>query len=89
MTSPTYLRNIEKGETEKKSWYQYIFLRYTWKSEGKEGSLKAVYRPGDRSFNANSFSWYKKSRSGHINVSYPLALCSLLTELVCLEMSAE
>ena len=89
MTSPTYLRNVEKGETGKKSWYQYIFLRYTWKSEGKEGSLEVVCRPGDRSFNAKSFRWYKKSRSGDIQVSYPLALCSLFTELVCLDMSAE
>jgi hypothetical protein len=23
----TYLRNIEEGKTEKKSWYQYIFPR--------------------------------------------------------------
>jgi hypothetical protein len=22
----TYLRNIEKGKKEKKSWYQYVFL---------------------------------------------------------------
>jgi len=29
---PTYLRNIEKGKTKKKSWCQYVFLEVALKS---------------------------------------------------------
>jgi hypothetical protein len=32
----TYLRNIEKGKKEKKSWYQYVFLRLAWENEATE-----------------------------------------------------
>jgi len=34
--SPTYLRNIEKEKTEKKSWYQYIFLGGARENEATE-----------------------------------------------------
>ncbi len=33
-TAPTYVRNIQKGKKEKKSWYQYIFLGVAPKSLG-------------------------------------------------------
>jgi hypothetical protein len=32
-TTPTYIRNIEKGKREKKSWYQYVFLGLAWENE--------------------------------------------------------
>ena len=32
----TYLRNIEKGKKEKKSWYQYVFLGLVWENEATE-----------------------------------------------------
>src|SRR5713101_1208786 len=33
---PIYLRNIEKGKKEKKSWYQYVFLGLAWEHEATE-----------------------------------------------------
>jgi hypothetical protein len=43
---PTYIRNVEKAKEEKKSWYQYVFLGVTLKSEttgGRQGEeLNAV-----------------------------------------------
>ena len=34
---PTYIRNVEKAKKEEKSWYQYVFLGVTIKSETTEG----------------------------------------------------
>jgi hypothetical protein len=31
--NPYYIRNIEKGKREKKSWYQYVFLGLAWENE--------------------------------------------------------
>jgi hypothetical protein len=31
----TYLRNIQKGKREKKSWYQYVFLASRLREEGE------------------------------------------------------
>ncbi len=31
-----YLRNIERAKKEKKSWYQYVFLRLVWENEATE-----------------------------------------------------
>jgi hypothetical protein len=49
---PTYLRNIEKGKKEKKSWYQYIFLGVAWENEATEEvrrmGVSAPYRPINR-----------------------------------------
>jgi hypothetical protein len=32
----TYLRNIEKGKKEKKSWYQYVFLGVARENEATD-----------------------------------------------------
>ena len=33
---PIYIRNIEKGKKEKKSWYQYVFLGLARENEATE-----------------------------------------------------
>jgi len=49
-TAPTYVRNIEKGKSQKKSWYQYIFLGFASKSLGlPQNSVEAQAR-GRHSF---------------------------------------
>jgi hypothetical protein len=40
---PTYLRNIEKEKTEKKSWYQYVFLGGARVNEATEEGKDASF----------------------------------------------
>jgi hypothetical protein len=50
ITAPTYLRNIEEGKREKKSWYRYVFLegdREIGATDGRHGVDLPPYRFGD------------------------------------------
>jgi hypothetical protein len=48
---PIYLRNIEEGKKEKKSWYQYVFLGVAREIEittgRKREHLLACFFPGN------------------------------------------
>ena len=39
----TYLRNIEKGKKEKKSWYQYVFLGLARENEATEENMDGSF----------------------------------------------